>query len=127
MKRRDFAVRLRVYSGDRMLMGPGRADLLALVRSTGSISEAAREMEMSYRRAWALVTETNAAFPEPLVERTVGGVHGGGARLTPLGEKMLAIYAEAVAASEAAAAPHAARIAKAAAAAAKKKKAPRTS
>jgi len=110
----QFAVRLRLWSDDRMLMGPGRADLLELVRATGSISEAAREMEMSYRRAWALVKETNEAFPEPLVERTVGGAHGGGARLTSLGEKVLAAYRAAVAAAEKAAAPHVAKIAKSA-------------
>ncbi len=89
------AVRLRIYLGGEVAIGPGRAELLQLIGDTGSIAEAARAMEMSYRRAWALVQSMNALFKSPLVERTAGGAGGGGARLTPAGRAVLEAYADA--------------------------------
>ncbi|PQO23868.1 ModE family transcriptional regulator [Rhodobacteraceae bacterium WD3A24] len=74
------------------MLGPGKADLLELIRETGSISAAGRRMRMSYKRAWMLVETMNAAFAEPLVESSRGGAKGGGARLTGAGEDVLARY-----------------------------------
>ena len=62
------------------------------IARTGSISAAAREMGMSYRRAWLLVEATNSAFVEPLVTTNTGGSGGGGAQLTEFGMSMLARY-----------------------------------
>lgn len=73
-------------------MGPGKAELLEHIRDTGSISAAARRMKMSYRRAWLLVEAMNKCFRQPLVESSKGGVHGGGAQLTSLGEEVLTRY-----------------------------------
>lgn len=84
--------RLRVLLGSSIAIGPGRADLLAAIGRTGSISAAAREMGMSYRRAWLLVEATNAAFIEPLVATATGGSGGGGASLTPFGAEVLERY-----------------------------------
>jgi molybdate transport system regulatory protein len=58
----------------------------------GSITAAAREMGMSYRRAWLLVDAINRIFREPLVETQMGGTGGGGARLTPLGREVVGRY-----------------------------------
>lgn len=74
------------------MLGPGKAELLGLIRDTGSISAAGRTMKMSYKRAWMLVEEMNAAFRETLVESTRGGPGGGGARLTDAGLTMLRLY-----------------------------------
>jgi molybdate transport system regulatory protein len=73
-------------------IGPGKADLLEGVRDTGSIAAAGRRMGMSYKRAWYLVDSMNGCFRAPLVEAAKGGTAGGGARLTPLGEEVLARY-----------------------------------
>jgi molybdate transport system regulatory protein len=73
-------------------MGPGKADLLQAIGETGSISAAGRAMRMSYRRAWILVDEMNAAFLRPLVASKAGGSHGGGAALTRLGREVLKRY-----------------------------------
>ena len=73
-------------------MGPGKADLLEAIAETGSISAAARQMRMSYRRAWILVDTMNTCFKKPLVDTSKGGADGGGARLTPLGTNVLARY-----------------------------------
>ena len=67
----------------------GKAQLMELIRETGSISQAAGRMEMSYRRAWLLVDELNRMFREPSVETKKGGKSGGGAALTTFGEELL--------------------------------------
>ncbi|MFO1015485.1 MAG: LysR family transcriptional regulator [Caulobacteraceae bacterium] len=82
----------RVMVEDVRAMGPGKADLLALIESEGSISGAAKAMKMSYRRAWLLVEAMNGAFKLPLVSTAAGGAGGGGARLTDEGRAMLDIY-----------------------------------
>lgn len=84
--------RLRIMLGNATAIGPGKARLLALIEETGSISAAAREMGMSYRRAWTLVESLNAAFRAPLVEAAAGGRGGGGARVTAAGRDALARY-----------------------------------
>jgi molybdate transport system regulatory protein len=72
--------------------GPGKADLLEKIAETGSISAAARQMRMSYKRAWQLVDEMNHMFKRPLIDAAPGGAHGGGATLTPLGARIAAAY-----------------------------------
>ncbi|WP_233495399.1 winged helix-turn-helix domain-containing protein [Rhodosalinus halophilus] len=86
------SLRIRILFGEAAMLGPGKADLLERIRDTGSIAGAGRAMAMSYKRAWSLVEELNAAFREPLVERARGGAGGGGARLTPAGAAVLAHY-----------------------------------
>jgi molybdate transport system regulatory protein len=73
-------------------IGPGKAHLLGLIAAEHSISEAARHMKMSYKRAWQLIEAMNACFREPLVESSAGGSHGGGSRLTRTGKQVLALY-----------------------------------
>jgi len=85
-------VRLRVVLAPGVALGPGKADLLDGIRETGSIAAAGRRMKMSYRRAWTLVDEMNRWFRAPLVSTEKGGASGGGARLTELGEAVLARY-----------------------------------
>lgn len=85
---------LRIDLGHERRIGPGKIRLLELIRSTGSISAAAREMEMSYRRAWLLIEEINTALKMPVVQTSTGGSGGGGAVLTPLGEMLIATYRE---------------------------------
>ena len=78
-------------SGARI--GPGKVALLESVRETGSIAAAGRATGMDYKRAWSLIDSLNRAFGTPAVERTTGGVGGGGAILTASGEDLLARYA----------------------------------
>ena len=92
MKSRPLIPKIRILIGAVVAIGPGRADLLAAIARTGSISAAAREMGMSYRRAWLLVEAINSAFRRPLVETLTGGRSGGGARVTELGAEVLRRY-----------------------------------
>ena len=85
-------LRLRVYRGDEAALGPGRVELLVRIGETASVAQAARDMEMSYMKAWKLVQSMNRCFREPLVEVRRGGKAGGTARLTPAGETALGLY-----------------------------------
>jgi molybdate transport system regulatory protein len=87
-----LGLRLRVVLERDIAMGPGKADLLEGIAATGSIAAGGRRMGMSYKRAWLLVDTMNRCFRTPLVEAAKGGTTGGGARLTPLGEEVLAVY-----------------------------------
>lgn len=84
--------RIRVYLGKEIALGPGKVELLRLIAETGSLSEAARRMKMSYMRAWTMVKVMNQCFREPLLAMERGGATGGGARLTECGQKALALY-----------------------------------
>lgn len=83
------SAKFRIYFGDEIAIGPGKADLLEAIRMSGSISKAARQLGMSYKRAWNLADTMNRCFREPLIDTATGGGGGGGARLTRFGEQVL--------------------------------------
>lgn len=85
-------VKLQIWLGDDIALGPGKAELLSWLDQTGSISAAARAMGLSYRRAWLMVDTMNRCFTAPLVETVHGGAKGGGARLSPFGRAVLEEY-----------------------------------
>ena len=89
---RTVGARLRIVLEPDIAIGPGKADLLEGIRDTGSIAAAGRRLGMSYKRAWLLVETMNRCFKRPLVEASKGGRAGGGARLTELGQEVLARY-----------------------------------
>lgn len=95
------AIKLRILF-DGAMLGPGKAALLGHIRDTGSIAAAGRQMGMSYKRAWMLVEEMNAAFADPLVASARGGSGGGGAHLTGAGAQVLTLYHQALDRAEAA-------------------------
>jgi molybdate transport system regulatory protein len=88
----DGLTHLRVTLSDTAYIGPGRADLLERIDSTGSISGAGKAMGMSYKRAWGLVQALNEGFGVALVESSRGGAEQGGARLTEAGRFVLEHY-----------------------------------
>ena len=83
---------IRILFGAASSLGPGKIALLEAIARCGSISAAAREMGMSYRRAWLLVEAMNQAFKQPAVMAATGGKRGGGAEVTPFGQDLLARY-----------------------------------
>jgi molybdate transport system regulatory protein len=85
-----LCIRLDLANGDRI--GPGKIAVLEAIRDTGSISEAARHLGMSYRRAWMLVDQINEMLREPAVSTRQGGQHGGWTVLTPAGEQVIELY-----------------------------------
>ena len=77
---------------DGPAMTEAGADLLEQIEVSGSLSEAARKLRFSYRRAWMLLDAMNHRWPEPLVKLSTGGKGGGGAKLTPPGRRVLSAY-----------------------------------
>ncbi len=84
--------RIRIVMGKTVALGPGKVDLLEAVDRVGSISQAARLMKLSYRRAWDMVHMMNQNFRTPLVARVAGGKGGGGAHLTEEGRSAVCLY-----------------------------------
>lgn len=82
--------RWRLSCGTEIALGPGKADLLDAIRRLGTISGAARDLGMSYRRAWLLVEAMNRCFARPLV--STSSWRGKGASLTQDGERVLELY-----------------------------------
>lgn len=91
-KKRHTAPQVRVLLGSAVAIGPGKADLIEAIGRTGSISAAAREMGMSYRRAWELVDTMNRCFRSEVVRTSTGGSGGGGAQVTTFGHDVLQRY-----------------------------------
>jgi molybdate transport system regulatory protein len=88
----DPRLSLRIDLANGARLGPGKAQLLALIAEHGSIRAAGAAMGMSYRRAWLLADEINRMFREPSIFTRHGGKSGGGAGLTPFGETLLGTY-----------------------------------
>jgi molybdate transport system regulatory protein len=95
-KARDLSLqaRFRIRSGNDIALGPGKVQLLEFIHRTGSITDAAKQMGMSYMRAWTLIRTSNRCFKTPLVVTTRGGQEGGGAKLTDTGLRALKYYQE---------------------------------
>ena len=84
--------RVRISAGETIAIGPGKIDLLEAIADAGSITAAAKNIGMSYRRAWLLVTELNASLKSPALDSAKGGQHGGGSALTPVGRQLIDSY-----------------------------------
>ena len=85
---------VRIQFGAVFPLGPGKVKLIEAIARTGSISAAAREAGMSYRRAWVLIDEVNRLFRSPLVATATGGKGGGGAHVTAFGTTAVRRYRE---------------------------------
>jgi molybdate transport system regulatory protein len=86
------SIRFRVDFGPKSCVGPGKIALLEQIGWGRSLSQAARELNMSYRRAWQLLDSLNSSFRTPATVSAIGGRRGGGTRLTPLGEQLIRAY-----------------------------------
>lgn len=87
-------IRFRVDFRDQCSVGIGKITLLEAIARTGSLSQAARDIGMSYRRAWLLIDSMNTDFDTAVTSATAGGSGGGGALLTPFGRELIQAYRE---------------------------------
>ena len=71
-------------------LGSGRIELLQRIADTGSISQAAKAMKMSYKAAWDAVDAVNRAWGAPLVESNPAG-----SALTADAQRLIAAFREA--------------------------------
>jgi len=86
------AIRFRIDFAANTWVGPGKIELLEAIRHHGSLSQGARSLGMSYRRAWLLIDSLNSCFREPVTRATVGGKGGGGVQITAFGESLIKSY-----------------------------------
>ncbi len=84
--------KLWVESNGSAALTEAGADLLEQIAACGSLSEAARRLRFSYRRAWLLTDAMNKRWAGPLVTTATGGKHGGGTQVTELGTAVLRAY-----------------------------------
>ncbi|MER3319104.1 MAG: winged helix-turn-helix domain-containing protein [Allomuricauda sp.] len=89
---KELKIRCWIDIDGKKFFGTGRAQLLMMIEKNGSLSKAAKEMGMSYRKAWAMVEDMNQRGQEPYVELHKGGTKGGGAELTEIGKKVLTTF-----------------------------------
>ncbi len=73
-------------------IGCGRVVLMERIREHGSITRAAKSMNMSYRNAWRLIDSMNRQAPRPFVVTATGGKNGGGAYVTEHGERAIRMF-----------------------------------
>ena len=85
-------VKLWVEQDGKLVLSDYRVRLLEFIEETGSLSEAAQRMQLSYRRAWGKVREIEQNLGIKLVESAAGGAGGGGSRLTDEGRRLVALF-----------------------------------
>ena len=96
MNTRNTTVKLRLWieKDNKPVFGDGRYELLRLIDKTGSMNKAAKELKMSYRKAWGDIKLMEERLGIKLVETRTGGKGGGGAKLTRDALKLLKNYDE---------------------------------
>lgn len=85
-------LKIRVQLAGEHSLGPGKVQLLEAVAEHGSISAAARSMQMAYRHAWEMLDDLNRCFRLPVIETETGGPAGGGTRVTAFGAELIIRY-----------------------------------
>ncbi len=91
---KSIQINLRVQLGKGSYFGPGKILLLEAIKNLGSISSAAKNIGMSYRKAWKLVCDINKLGNNKIVLTNTGGKGTGGAIITKKGEELIKIYRE---------------------------------
>jgi molybdate transport system regulatory protein len=87
-----FVGRIAVDTEFGAFLGNTRIRLLEAIDRYGSISQAAKTIPLSYKAAWDAVDAMNNLAEHTLLDRSPGGRHGGGTRLTDYGRRMVAMY-----------------------------------
>jgi molybdate transport system regulatory protein len=92
--------KLWIEKDGKLALSDYRVRLLRLIDETGSLSDAAAAMQLSYRRAWGKLREIEQNLGVKLVETAIGGAGGGGSRLTVEGRRLIERYERFRAAAE---------------------------
>jgi len=87
-----FRGRIWIDGPEDTFIGYGRVVLLERIMEFGSISKAAKSMNISYRHAWELVDSMNAQARSPFVVTSTGGNGGGGTTVTEEGKQAIRLF-----------------------------------
>lgn len=90
----EYKIKSRIWieSNNHMLLGEGRVRLLKAIEEQGSLSKAAKSLNMSYKKAWNLLDTINKSSQKPVVVTTIGGKNGGGAQITAYGKSLITAF-----------------------------------
>ncbi|WP_136481305.1 winged helix-turn-helix domain-containing protein [Cognatitamlana onchidii] len=86
--------RIWIESENNVLLGEGRVHLLKAIHETGSLSKAAKSLNISYKKAWQLLDSVNKSAKKPVTINSIGGKGGGGAELTEYGQSLIQAFNE---------------------------------
>ena len=86
--------RIWIESDNNVLLGEGRVHLLKAIEETGSLSKAAKSLNISYKKAWQLLDSVNKSAKKPVTINSIGGKGGGGAALTEHGKSLVKAFDE---------------------------------
>ncbi|MGB5419851.1 winged helix-turn-helix domain-containing protein [Algibacter sp.] len=86
--------RIWIESENNVLLGEGRVRLLKAIQDTGSLSKAAKSLNISYKKAWQLLDSVNKSAKKPVTINSIGGKGGGGAELTEYGKSLIKAFDE---------------------------------
>ena len=86
--------RIWIESDEGILLGNGRIKLLKEIENTGSLSQAAKNLKMSYKKAWNLMDSVNKNAAQAVVQKSIGGKEGGGTTITEYGKSLIAKFEE---------------------------------
>lgn len=92
----SYKIKSRVWIeiNNTVLLGEGRVALLKEIEKTGSLSKAAKELKMSYKKAWQMIDSVNKSSKKEVVTKVVGGQGGGGAIITEYGKELMKTFEE---------------------------------
>lgn len=86
--------RIWIELNDKEFLGEGKVRLLKAIDETGSLSKAAKSINISYKKAWHLMDAVNKTTIKPVTINSVGGKGGGGTALTPYGKSLISVFDE---------------------------------
>ncbi|KJD36565.1 molybdenum transporter [Tamlana sedimentorum] len=86
--------RIWIEANNNVLLGQGRVQLLKAIAETGSLSKAAKSLNISYKKAWTLLDSVNKSAKKPVTINSIGGKGGGGAELTDYGKSLIHVFDE---------------------------------
>jgi molybdate transport system regulatory protein len=86
--------RIWIEYDNHVLLGEGRVQLLKAIDDTGSLSKAAKSLNLSYKKAWNLIDSVNKSAKKPVTINSIGGKGGGGAELTEYGKSLISVFDE---------------------------------
>ena len=92
MRGADPVIRFTIEFAQHSRVGSAEIDLLEAIHNAGSLSQAARDLRISYKHAWLIADSLKYAFQSPVTVARTGGSGGGGVCLTSLGESLVDSY-----------------------------------
>jgi len=92
----EYKIKSRIWieADDNVLLGEGRVKLLKAIEKNGSLSKAAKSINLSYKKAWTMIDCVNKSAKKPVTESSIGGKGGGGATLTEYGKTLIKAFDE---------------------------------